>query len=34
VNRLSERFEVVEREEETTRETVSFKLPRGLEVAA
>ena len=34
VKRLSERFRVVEREEETTRETVSFKLPRGLEVAA
>ena len=34
VDRLSERFEVVEREEETTRETISFKLPRELEAAA
>jgi 4-hydroxy-3-methylbut-2-enyl diphosphate reductase len=34
VDRLSGRFTVTEREEETTRETVSFKLPRGLEVAA
>lgn len=34
VDRLSERFEVYEREEETTRETISFKLPRGLEAAA
>jgi len=34
VDRLAERFDVNEREVETTRETVSFKLPRGLEVAA
>lgn len=34
VERLSERFEVSEREVETNRETVSFKLPRGLEAAA
>jgi 4-hydroxy-3-methylbut-2-enyl diphosphate reductase len=34
VDRLSERFEVSEFEVETTRETISFKLPRGLEVAA
>jgi 4-hydroxy-3-methylbut-2-enyl diphosphate reductase len=34
VDLLSERFEIIEREEETTRETISFKLPRGLEVAA
>ncbi|WP_188656778.1 4-hydroxy-3-methylbut-2-enyl diphosphate reductase [Sphingomonas metalli] len=34
VDRLSERFDVTEREEETTRETVAFKLPRGLEAAA
>jgi len=34
VTRLSERFEVSECEVETTRETISFKLPRGLEVAA
>ena len=34
VDRLSERFDVSEREEETTRETIAFKLPRGLEVAA
>lgn len=34
VTRLSERFEVSEYEVETTRETISFKLPRGLEVAA
>ncbi|QNA84758.1 4-hydroxy-3-methylbut-2-enyl diphosphate reductase [Sphingomonas sp. So64.6b] len=34
VDRLSERFEVSEREVETNRETVSFKLPRGLEAAA
>jgi 4-hydroxy-3-methylbut-2-en-1-yl diphosphate reductase len=34
VDRLSERFTVTEREEETTRETISFKLPRGLEAAA
>ncbi|MET4898232.1 4-hydroxy-3-methylbut-2-enyl diphosphate reductase [Sphingomonadaceae bacterium jetA1] len=34
VDRLSERFIVTEREEETTRETIAFKLPRGLETAA
>lgn len=34
VDRLSERFDVTEREVETKRETVSFKLPRGLDVAA
>ncbi len=34
VDRLSERFTVSEREEETTRETIAFKLPRGLETAA
>jgi len=34
VDRLSERFEVSEREVETTRETIAFKLPRGLEAAA
>jgi 4-hydroxy-3-methylbut-2-enyl diphosphate reductase len=34
VARLQTRYEVIEREEETTRETVSFKLPRGLEAAA
>ncbi|WP_294234916.1 4-hydroxy-3-methylbut-2-enyl diphosphate reductase [uncultured Sphingomonas sp.] len=34
VDRLSERFTVSEREEETTRETIAFKLPRGLEAAA
>ncbi len=34
VDRLSERFEVHEREEETTRETIAFKLPRGLADAA
>ncbi len=34
VDRLSERFEVSEFEVETTRETISFKLPRGLEAAA
>ena len=34
VDRLAERFEVTEREEETTRETISFKLPRGLEAVA
>jgi 4-hydroxy-3-methylbut-2-enyl diphosphate reductase len=31
---LSTRFEVIEREEETTRETVAFKLPRELDAAA
>ncbi|MET4664120.1 4-hydroxy-3-methylbut-2-enyl diphosphate reductase [Sphingomonas sp. PvP056] len=34
VDRLAERYDVTEREVETKRETVSFKLPRGLEVAA
>jgi 4-hydroxy-3-methylbut-2-enyl diphosphate reductase len=34
VDRLSERYDVSEREEETTRETIAFKLPRGLEAAA
>ncbi len=34
VDRLGERFTVTEREVETKRETVSFKLPRGLDVAA
>lgn len=34
VDRLSERFEVSEREEETTRESIAFKLPRGLADAA
>ena len=34
VDRLAERFELTEREVETKRETISFKLPRGLEVAA
>ncbi|MFA6122502.1 MAG: 4-hydroxy-3-methylbut-2-enyl diphosphate reductase [Sphingomonas sp.] len=32
VERLGERFAVTEREVETKRETISFKLPRGLEV--
>ena len=34
VDRLAERFDITEREVETTRETVSFKLPRELEAAA
>jgi 4-hydroxy-3-methylbut-2-enyl diphosphate reductase len=34
VDRLAERFEVIEREVETTRENIAFKLPRGLEAAA
>ena len=34
VDRLSTRFDVTEREEETTRETIAFKLPRELEAAA
>ncbi len=33
VGRLSERYDVREREVEETRETVAFKLPRGLEAA-
>ena len=34
VGHLAERYVVTEREEETTRETVAFKLPRGLDAAA
>ena len=34
VDRLADRFEVTEREIETTRETIAFKLPRGLSEAA
>lgn len=34
VSRLAEHYTITEREEETTRETISFKLPRGLEPAA
>ena len=34
VDRLATRYEVVEREVETTRETIAFKLPKGLEAAA
>ena len=34
VDRLAERFAVSEREVETTRESIAFKLPRGLEEAA
>ena len=34
VDLLATRFDVIEREEETTRETIAFKLPRGLEAAA
>ena len=34
VDLLATRFDVIEREEETTRETIAFKLPRGLEQAA
>ena len=34
VDLLSTRYEVSEREEETTRETIAFKLPRSLEAAA
>jgi 4-hydroxy-3-methylbut-2-enyl diphosphate reductase len=33
VERIGERFDVVEREVEMTRETIAFKLPRGLEAA-
>ena len=33
VDRIAERFEVREREVEMTRETIAFKLPRGLEAA-
>ena len=31
---LAERYTITEREDETTRETVAFKLPRGLDAAA
>ena len=34
VDRLAERFDITEREVETTQENIIFKLPRGLEVAA
>ena len=34
VDRLAERFAITEQEVETKRETISFKLPRGLEIAA
>ena len=34
VERLGERFAITEEEVETKRETIAFKLPRGLEVAA
>ena len=34
VDLLATRFDVTEREEETTRETIAFKLPRALENAA
>ena len=34
VDRLSSRFDVREREVETVRENIAFKLPRGLEAAA
>ena len=34
VDLLATRFDVTEREEETTRETIAFKLPRGLQAAA
>ncbi|MBX9797602.1 4-hydroxy-3-methylbut-2-enyl diphosphate reductase [Sphingomonas sp.] len=34
VARLAEHYTITEREEETTRETVAFKLPRGLEAEA
>jgi len=34
VDRLATRFAVTEREVETTRESIAFKLPRGLEAAA
>jgi 4-hydroxy-3-methylbut-2-enyl diphosphate reductase len=33
VDRLAEHYQVVEREVETANETISFKLPRGLEAA-
>ena len=34
VDRLAQHFEISEREVETTRETIAFKLPRGLSEAA
>ncbi len=34
VDRLGTRFEITEHEVETTRETIAFKLPRGLEAGA
>lgn len=34
IDRLAERFDVTEREVETMQETITFKLPRGLEAAA
>jgi len=34
VAKLAEHYTITEREEETTRETITFKLPRGLETAA
>jgi len=34
VNKLAEHYSITESEVETTRETISFKLPRGLEAAA
>ncbi len=34
VAKLAEHYTITEREIETTRETISFKLPRGLEAAA
>lgn len=33
IDQLATRFALTEREEETTRESISFKLPRGLEAA-
>ncbi|GAA0734188.1 4-hydroxy-3-methylbut-2-enyl diphosphate reductase [Sphingomonas japonica] len=33
VDRIASHFDVVEREVETTRETIAFKLPKGLEAA-
>ncbi len=34
VTKLGERYQIEEQEVEATRETISFKLPRGLEIAA
>jgi 4-hydroxy-3-methylbut-2-enyl diphosphate reductase len=34
IDRLTERYDITEREVETTQETIAFKLPRGLEAAA